>query len=70
MPRAVYAEWDEDDVADWVDERPSRRLRRKSLPWLRMLLISICTIAGLVYVALEQEQNVAPAERRKANQSN
>ncbi|MBQ0822655.1 hypothetical protein KBI52_20935 [Microvirga sp. HBU67558] len=66
MPRAVYAEWDEDDVTDWVDERPSRRLRRKSLPWLRMVLISTCTIAGLVYVALEQEQNVTPAERRRA----
>ncbi|WP_262298758.1 hypothetical protein [Microvirga sesbaniae] len=66
MPRAVYAEWDEDDVADWIDERPARRLRRKSLPWLRMVLLSTCTIAGLVYAALEQEPNSKPAERRKA----
>jgi hypothetical protein len=66
MPRAVYAEWDEDDVADWVDERPARRLRRKRLPWLRIVLMSSCSIAGLVYFALEQEQNMRPAERQKA----
>jgi hypothetical protein len=66
MPRAVYAEWDEDDVADWVDERPARRLRRKPLPWLRIILTSSCSIAGLVYFALEQEQSIRPAERGKA----
>ena len=60
MPRAVYAEWDEDDVAEWVDERPARRLRRRPLPWLRIVLMSSCSIAGLVYFALEQEQNPAP----------
>lgn len=65
MPRAVYAEWDEDDVADWVDERPARRLRRRRLPWLRIVLISCCSIAGLVYFALEQEQSARPAERQK-----
>jgi len=66
MPRAVYAEWDEEDVADWVDERPSRRLRRKRLPWFRIVLMSSCSIAGLVYFALEREQNGRPAERAKA----
>jgi hypothetical protein len=66
MPRAVYAEWDEDDVAEWADERPARRLRRRPLPWLRIILMSSCSIAGLVYFALEQEQNQRPAERAKA----
>ncbi len=66
MPRAVHAEWDEEDVADWVDERPTRRLRRKRLPWLRIVLISCCSIAGLVYLALEQEQGARPAERQKS----
>lgn len=66
MPRAVSAEWDEDDVAEWVDDRPARRLRRKPLPWLRMILISTCSIAGLVYFALEQEQSTRPAERQGA----
>jgi hypothetical protein len=66
MPRAVYAEWDEDDVAEWVDERPARRLRHKRLPWLRIALMSSFSIAGLVYLALEQEQNIRPAERQKA----
>jgi len=64
MPRAVYAEWDEDDVAYWVDERPARRLRRRRLPWLRIILMSCCSIAGLVYFALEQERNTRPAERK------
>ncbi|QRM29719.1 hypothetical protein [Microvirga sp. VF16] len=66
MPRAVYAEWDEDDVAEWVDERPARRLRRKPLPWLRIVLMSSCSIAGLVYFAIEQQQNIRPAQRQKA----
>src|SRR6478735_2538510 len=66
MPRAVYAEWDEDDVAEWADERPARRLRRRPLPWLRIVLMSSCSIAGLVYFALEQEQKQRPAERAKA----
>jgi len=65
MARAVYAEWDEDDVADWVDERPARRLRRKRLPWIRTILMSSCSIAGLVYFALEQEQTPRPTEHRK-----
>ncbi|WP_162820246.1 hypothetical protein [Microvirga calopogonii] len=65
MPRAVYAEWDEDDVADWVDERPARRPRRKPLAWLRIVLMSSCSIAGLVYFALEQEQTTRPTERQK-----
>ncbi|WP_262029321.1 hypothetical protein [Microvirga sp. Mcv34] len=64
MPRAVYAEWDEEDVADWVDERPARRPRRKPLGWLRVILMSTCSIAGLVYFALEQEQTAGPPGRR------
>lgn len=66
MPRAISAEWDEDDVAEWVDDLPARRLRRKPLPWLRMILISACSIAGLVYFALEQEQSTRPAVRQGA----
>lgn len=66
MPRAVYAEWDEDDVAEWVDERPARRLRRKPRSWLRVVLMSSCSIAGLVYLALQQEQGVRPSEDRAA----
>ncbi|MGO4524413.1 hypothetical protein AB4097_06060 [Microvirga sp. 2MCAF35] len=65
MARAVYAEWDEDDVAEWVDERPARRLRRKPLTWLRIVLMSSCSIAGLVYFALEQEQATRPTEHQK-----
>jgi hypothetical protein len=66
MPRAGYAEWDEDDAFDMVDERPSHRLRRKRLPWLRIILMSACSIAGLAYLALEQERTARPAERAKA----
>src|SRR5690348_8735777 len=65
MARAVYAEWDEDDVADCVDERPAHRLRRKPLPWLRIVLMSSCSIAGLVYFALEQEQAAPSTQRQK-----
>ncbi|MFD0460725.1 hypothetical protein ACFQY9_01270 [Microvirga aerilata] len=66
MPRAGYAEWDEDDAFDMVDERPSRRLRRTRLPWLRIVLMSACSIAGLAYLALEQERTARPAGRAKA----
>jgi len=66
MAKAVYAEWDEDDVAEWVDERPARRLRRRPLPWLRIVLMSSCSIAGLVYFALEKNPDSRPAEGRKA----
>jgi hypothetical protein len=66
MSRAVQAEWDEDDVAGWVDERPSRRLRRKPLPWLRIVLMSFCSIAGLVAFALEQEPSPRMTERARA----
>ncbi|MBJ6126604.1 hypothetical protein [Microvirga splendida] len=63
MPRAGYAEWDEEDLADWVDERPARRLKRTRLPWLRVILMSACSIAGLAYLALQQEPARRPAER-------
>ncbi|MBM6580919.1 hypothetical protein ILT44_12060 [Microvirga sp. BT689] len=65
MPRAGYAEWDEEDLADWVDERPSRRLGRRRTPWLRVILMSSCSIAGLAYLALQQEPARRPAERSK-----
>ena len=65
MPKAWYADWDEDDAFDLVDERPSRRLRRKRLPWLRVILMSSCSIAGLAYLALQNEQTVRPGERPK-----
>jgi len=66
MPRAGYAEWDEDDLADWVDERPARRLRRRRASWLRVILMSVCSIAGLAYLALQLEPVRRPAERAKA----
>jgi len=65
MPRAGYAEWDEDDLADWVDERPARRLRRKRSSWLRVILMSFCSIAGLTYLALQLEPARRPTERAK-----
>jgi hypothetical protein len=65
MREAVYAEWDE-DVADWIDERPSRRAARRSLPWLRIVLLSSCSIAGLVYLALEGEQAGRSPQRQRA----
>jgi hypothetical protein len=65
MPRSVYAEWDEEDLADWVDERPARRLKRKGPSWLRVVLMSSCSIAGLAYLALQLEPARRPAERSK-----
>lgn len=50
MPRATYADLDEDDPLDLSDERPARRARRR-LPWLRMLLLSGLSIAALAYFA-------------------
>lgn len=63
MPRAVTPEWDEDDIADWVDERPSRRLKRRRASWLRVIVMSSCSIAGLAYLALQLEPARQPAER-------
>jgi hypothetical protein len=65
MPRAGYAEWDEEDLADWVDERPARRLRRRRPSWLRVILMASCSIAGLAYLALQLEPARRPAERAK-----
>ena len=66
MPRAGYAEWDEEDLADWVDERPARRLRRRRASWLRVILMASCSIAGLAYLALQLEPARRPTERAKA----
>lgn len=65
MPKAGYADWDEDDAFDMVDERPSRRLRRRRMPWLRVILMASCSIAGLAFLALQKEQDLRPAERPK-----
>jgi len=65
MPRAGYAEWDEDDLADWVDERPVRRLKRRRSSWLRVILMASCSIAGLAYLALQLEPARRPAERAR-----
>jgi hypothetical protein len=65
MPRAGYAEWDEEDLADWVDERPARRLKRRRPSWLRVILMCSCSIAGLAYLALQLEPARRPTERAK-----
>jgi hypothetical protein len=65
MPKARYADWDEDDAFDMVDERSSRGLRRKRMPWLRVILMSSCSIAGLAFLASQKEQHPRPAERPK-----
>jgi hypothetical protein len=69
MPRAGYAEWDEEDLADWVDERRARRLRRRRPSWLRMILMVSCSIAGLAYLALQQESSHRPAARQEVPSS-
>ncbi|MCC2652099.1 MAG: hypothetical protein K0Q60_2262 [Microvirga sp.] len=65
MPRAGTAEWDEEDLADWVDERPARRVRRRRASWLRVILMASCSIAGLAYLALQQGPARRPAERAR-----
>jgi hypothetical protein len=65
MPRAGTAEWDEEYLADWVDERPARRLRRRRGSWLRVILMSVCSIGGLAYLALQLEPAHRPAERAR-----
>lgn len=50
MPRASYADLEEDDPLDLTDERPTRRARRR-LPWLRMILLSGLSVAALAYFA-------------------
>jgi hypothetical protein len=66
MPKARYADWDEDDAFDTVDEPPSRGIRRKRMPWLRVILMSSCSIAGLAFLASQKEQHLRPTERPKA----
>lgn len=61
MPRASFAEWDEDDALDREDERPSRRAR-KPLPWLRVILLSCLSIAGLVYFAQQGRREKQSSE--------
>lgn len=63
MPRAIYADEDEDDVFDLRDERPLSRARRR-LPWLRMTLFSGLCIAALAYLA---QQDLA--EQRSGGQT-
>ncbi|MBF9233015.1 hypothetical protein [Microvirga alba] len=52
MPKATYADLDEDDL---LDERPLPR-RRKPMPWLRMAILSSLTVAGLAYLAQRDER--------------
>ncbi|MGO4572043.1 hypothetical protein [Microvirga sp. 2TAF3] len=55
MSKATYADLDEDDMLDLLDERPVARAR-KPLPWLRMFLLSGFSIAALVYFARQDER--------------
>ena len=69
MPKAGFAEWNEDDAFDLDDERPSGHARKRRLPWLRMMVLSALCVAGLVHLAQEGERNAplavpaAPAPR-------
>lgn len=54
MPKAYYAQLDEDDMFDLAEERPLPR-RRKPVPWLRTMILSSVAIAGLVYFAREDQ---------------
>jgi hypothetical protein len=56
MARGGFAGWEEDDAFDMVDERPARHARKKPLPWLRLVLLSSCTIAALAYFAQDRER--------------
>ncbi|WP_230530548.1 hypothetical protein [Microvirga roseola] len=63
MPKAGFADWDEDDAFDDLDERSLRRGRRR-LPWLRILVLSSLSIAGLVYIAQQRQQQEQAADSR------
>lgn len=60
MPRASYADWDEDDTFDLADDlqedEPETRVRRR-LPWLRMIVLSGLSVGVLVYFARQEEQS-------------
>ncbi|MCB8819121.1 hypothetical protein [Microvirga rosea] len=59
MPRAIDADWDEDELAD---EQPLRGARSR-LPWLRMGILSGLTVAVLVHFARQAEPpGRSPAE--------
>ncbi len=62
MPRAGFARWDEEDAVDLEDERPLRHARRTSLPWLRLILLSALSIAGLVYFAQHGQRANRPGD--------
>lgn len=53
MARAGSPAWDEDE--GFFDERPARNARRRSLPWIRMILMSSLMIGGLVYFAQRKD---------------
>jgi hypothetical protein len=55
MPKAIYANLDEDEMFDLADERPLPR-RRKPVPWLRMATLSSLAIAALTYLAQRDER--------------
>jgi len=59
MARAGYPAWDEDEA--YFDERPVRHARRKPVRWFRTTLTSALMIAGLVYFALQKEDEAIEA---------
>src|SRR5215211_5904615 len=56
MPKAGFAEWDENDAFGLYDERPSRHARKRRLPWLRMGFFSVLCVAVIENFAQEYEQ--------------
>lgn len=62
MARAGYSAWDEDET--FFEERPARRDRKKSVPWLRITVMSCLIVGGLVYFAPHQDPVERPASRK------
>ncbi len=55
LPQATFDEPDEDDALSPWDERALTR-GRKRLPWLRMIVLSAASVAGLAYLAQQTDQ--------------
>ncbi|PVE24476.1 hypothetical protein DC522_10330 [Microvirga sp. KLBC 81] len=62
MARAGYPAWDEDEA--FFDERPAHRVRKRRLPWFRMIFMSSLMIGGLVYLAQRKGSEVQVAARK------
>ncbi len=67
MARSGYSAWDEDET--FFDERPTRRARKKRLPWFRMILMSSLMIGGLVYFAQHEGTKMQVAARKSVPSS-